>query len=323
MIFRFDRCELNTENFTLRVNAEVQLVEPHVFDLILYLIEHRDRLVSRDELFEKLLSGREVCDATLSNNIKCARAVLGDDGERQIIIKTTRGRGYQFIAEMIEISIGANNSNISKPSATPISSPVFTALNTKRHLVSLLAVTLLLIFIMSQIWNPASEITVSNATNNNKQKSIAVLPFRNLSELEKDVFFTEGVHDDLLVHISKISAIKSISRSSVMTYHNSNKNMKTIGKELNVSTILQGSVQRATDQIRINVHLVNTLTNENIWAESYTRKLTAKNIFDIQEEIAKNIAMELKMALSPIELASIEKLPTQNLSALEAYFRAK
>ncbi|PKG99136.1 hypothetical protein CXF95_07515 [Paraglaciecola sp. MB-3u-78] len=323
MIYRFDSCELNTENFTLRVNTEVQLVEPHVFDLILYLIEHRGRLVSRDELFKNLWSGREVCDATLSNTIKCARAAIGDDGEQQAIIRTTRGRGYQFIAEIKGTSIGANNSTISKPSASPTSSPIFTALSTKRHLISLLAVTLLLIFIMSEIWSPASEITVSNAANDNKQKSIAVLPFRNLSELEKDVFFTEGVHDDLLVHISKISAIKSISRSSVMTYHNSSKNMQTIGKELNVSTILQGSVQRAADQIRINVHLVNTLTNENIWAESYTRILTAKNIFDIQEEIAKNIAIELETALSPKELAYIEKLPTQNLSALEAYFRAK
>jgi len=323
MKFRFDSSELNTEDFTLRVNGEVQLVEPHVFDLILYLIEHRDRLVSRDELFKNLWSGREVCDATLSNNIKCARAVLGDDGERQIIIKTTRGRGYQFIAQVTVTSREINDSNISKSSVNVTSPSIFTSVSNSRHLRLLLAVSFLVTFIISKIWLPSNEITENNAANDDKQKSIAVLPFRNLSDLEKDLFFTTGIHDDLLVHISKISALKSISYSSVMVYHNSNKSMQTIGKELGVSTILQGSVQRAADQIRINVHLVNTLTNENIWAESYTRKLSAKNVFDIQEEIAKTVAVELETTLSPKELAYIEKLPTQNLSALEAYFRAK
>jgi len=313
MIFRFDRCELNTEDFTLRVNGEAKLVEPHVFDLILYLIEHRGRLVSRDELFKILWPSREVCDATLSNNIKCARAALGDDGERQIIIKTTRGRGYQFIAETIEIPNKIKHSSISKPSANTASSSFFTTLNTKIYLWSLLAVILLLILIVSsKIWSPASEIAVNNTVNVDKQKSIAVLPFKNHSDMESDAFFTLGVHDDLLVHISKIGALKSISRSSVMIYQNSSKNIQSIGEELGVKTILQGSVHRATDQIRINVHLVNALTNENIWSESYTRKLTAKTI-----------ASELKTALSPKELAYIEKLPTQNLSALEEYFRAK
>ncbi|WNC70259.1 tetratricopeptide repeat protein [Thalassotalea nanhaiensis] len=298
------------------------MVEPHVFDLILYLIEHRSRLVSRDELFKNLWAGREVCDATLSNNIKCARAALGDDGEKQSIIKTTRGRGYQFIAE-IELASGNRQLNISLSSINATFQFIFTALGFKHNVKPLVAVSLLFIFIISYIWLFNSEKAMMDQTNIPKQKSIAVLPFKNHSDLEKDAFFTRGVHDDLLVHISKISAVKSISRSSVMTYQNSSKNLQTIGKELGVTTILQGSVQRATEQIRINVHLVNALNNENIWSESYTRKLTAKNVFDIQEEIAKTIAAELETTLSPKELAYIEKLPTQNLPALEAYFRAK
>ncbi|OUS32243.1 hypothetical protein A9Q98_01570 [Thalassotalea sp. 42_200_T64] len=324
MIFRFDSCELNTENFTLQVNGVPTLLEPHVFDLILYLIEHRDRLVSRDELFKNLWAGREVCDATLSNNIKCARAALGDDGERQIIIKTTRGRGYQFIAEIIAISGESNSSSIPENSIRGTDSTISPALTIKPYLRPLLAVSLLLFLLIGySLWPPVSEKNVNNAANSHNPKSIAVLPFNNHSDLEKDIFFTRGVHDDLLVHISKISAVKSISRPSVMTYLNSGKDVQTIGKELGVTTILQGSVQRATDQIRINVHLTNTLTNENIWAESYTRKFTAKNIFVIQEEIAKTIATALETVLSPREIANIEKLPTQNLSALEAYFRAK
>ncbi|WP_114326420.1 tetratricopeptide repeat protein [Candidatus Colwellia aromaticivorans] len=324
MIFRFNCCELNTENFTLQVNGALQLVEPHVFDLILYLINHRNRLVSRDELFENLWAGREVCDAALSNNIKCARAVLGDDGERQAIIKTTRGRGYQFIAEINAIPCEANSSNMPEASINATNPIIFPAFNNKGYLWPLLAVTLLLFLIISyNILTPVSEKNVNNAANSHNLKSIAVLPFNNHSELEKDVFFTRGVHDDLLVQISKISAVKSISRPSVMTYLNSGKDVQTIGKELGVATILQGSVQRATENIRINVHLINALTNENIWAESYTRKLTAKNVFAIQEEIAKTIATTLETVLSPKEIADLERLPTQNMAALEAYFRAK
>jgi len=324
MIFRFDSCELNSENFTLQVNGVPKLVEPHVFDLILYLINQRNRLVSRDELFKKLWTGREVCDATLSNNIKCARAALGDDGKRQAIIKTTRGRGYQFIAQVITTTSEMDRSRIPLESINATSPTVFPALNTRRYLRVLLVATLLVLLIVGyKLWTPVNEITTNNSANIYQPKSIAVMPFKNHSNLEKDVFFTRGIHDDLLVHISKINDVKSISRTSVMAYLNSSKDVQTIGKELGVMTILQGNVQRASDQIRINVHLTNVLTNDNIWAESYTRKLTAKNIFVIQEDIAKTIATALETVLPPREIAYIEKLPTQNLSALEAYFRAK
>mgnify|MGYP000385500932 CR=1 FL=1 len=323
MIFRFESCELNSENFTLQVNGVQKLVEPHVFDLILYLINHRDRLISRDELFKNLWAGREVCDATLSNNIKCARAALGDNGERQIFIKTTRGRGYQFIAKITPPIPKTDTSNILVELADKSSQSITSIVN-KRNVKAIVIVTLLLSLVISyKVFLPVNQITEINLAANHEQKSIAVMPFKNHSDLEKDEFFTRGVHEDILVHISKINGIKSISRPSVMTYLNSNKGVKTIGKELGVMTILQGSVQRATDQIRINVHLINTLNNNNIWAESYTRKLTAKNVFIIQEEIAKTIAKALETVLSPRETSYIEKLPTQNMSALEEYFRAK
>jgi TolB-like protein len=154
-------------------------------------------------------------------------------------------------------------------------------------------------------------------------KSIAVLPFANRSANEEDVFFTDGIHDDLLTHISRIHDIKTISRTSVMGYRDTTKSMPTIGQELGVAHILEGGVQRAGNQIRINVQLIDADKDEHIWAEIYTREMTAENIFEIQTEIAITITEALQAALSPEEQEDLAKLPTTTLAALEAYFKGK
>jgi TolB-like protein/Tfp pilus assembly protein PilF len=156
-----------------------------------------------------------------------------------------------------------------------------------------------------------------------QRKSIAVLPFANRSDNPEDVFFVDGFHDDVLTQISKISALTVISRTSVMEYRDTTKNLKTIGDELGAATILEGGVQRAGDQIRINVQLIDTGTDEHLWADTYDRALTAGNIFAIQSEIATAIAGELRAILSPEEQAQLAKVPTENLAALEAYFHGK
>jgi len=149
--------------------------------------------------------------------------------------------------------------------------------------------------------------------------SIAVLPFANRSADESDAYFVDGMHDDLLTQLAKISALKVISRTSVLQYRNTEKSMKVIGDELGVSTLLEGGVQRAGDRIRINVQLIDAYTDEHLWAETYNRELTADNIFEIQEEISKEIAGALHAALSPDEEKRIAARPTQNLMAYEAY----
>ncbi|MDQ8188041.1 tetratricopeptide repeat protein [Pelagicoccus sp. SDUM812002] len=153
-------------------------------------------------------------------------------------------------------------------------------------------------------------------------KSIAVLPFENRSASEDDAYFTDGIHDDLLTQISRIREIKTISRTSVMAYRDTSKNMREIGAELGVATILEGGVQRAGDQIRINVQLIDAATDAHLWAETYTREMTVGNIFAIQSEIATAIAGELKAVLSPEEQQQLQKLPTQNLAALQLAFKA-
>jgi len=152
-----------------------------------------------------------------------------------------------------------------------------------------------------------------------REKSIAVLPFANRSANQEDAFFVDGIHDDVLTHISRISALKVISRTSVMSYRDTTKNLKTIGEELGVSTVLEGGIQRAGNQIRVNVQLIDAATDEHLWADTYDRRLTASNIFAIQTEIATAIADALRAALSPEEQDRLASVPTENLAAYEAY----
>jgi len=156
-----------------------------------------------------------------------------------------------------------------------------------------------------------------------REKSIAVLPFENLSQDATNEPFTIGIHDDILTQISKISALKVISRTSVMEYRNTTKNLKTIGQELGAATVLEGSVQRAGDRVRINVQLIDAVTDEHLWADTYDRRLTAANIFAIQSEIATAIADALRATLSLEEQDRLATVPTENMAALEAYFRGK
>jgi TolB-like protein/Tfp pilus assembly protein PilF len=149
--------------------------------------------------------------------------------------------------------------------------------------------------------------------------SIAVLPFENRSAKQDDAYFVDGIHDDILTQLSKISALKVISRTSVEQFRDTKLPMKDIAAQLGVKSLLEGGVQRAGDRVRINVQLIDAGTDVHLWAETYDRELTAENIFAIQTELAAAIAGALKAALTPAEKARVNAVPTWNLEAWEAY----
>lgn len=165
----------------------------------------------------------------------------------------------------------------------------------------------------------AEPVAAPLPTSSTSRRSIAVLPFANRSNAPEDAFFVDGIHDDILTHLAKISSLKVISRTSVMQYRNTEKPMRQIGDELDVATIMEGSVQRAGDRVRINVQLIDADTDEHLWADIYDRALTASNIFDIQTEMAKAIAGELRANLTSHEEGRLAQKPTDNLEAYEAY----
>jgi TolB-like protein/Flp pilus assembly protein TadD len=153
------------------------------------------------------------------------------------------------------------------------------------------------------------------------RKSVAVLPFKNLSEDKSNEFFSDGITEDIIAQLSKISDLRVISRTSVMRYKNSSKSLREIGKELNVATILEGSVRRADNQIRIVAQLIDANTDEHLWAETYDKELT--QIFAIQSDVAQQIGTALKAELSPEEKERIEKPHTENLEAYTYYLRGR
>jgi TolB-like protein/Tfp pilus assembly protein PilF len=154
------------------------------------------------------------------------------------------------------------------------------------------------------------------------EKSIAVLPFENLSEEKQNAFFTDGVQDEILTALAKVADLKVISRTSVMQYKTgAQRNLREIGQQLGVAHLLEGSVQRAANKVRVNAQLIDARNDAHLWAQTYDRDLA--DVFAIQSEIAKAIADQLQAKLSPNEKAAIEQRPTTDLVAFDLYTRAK
>src|ERR1700730_10905962 len=151
-------------------------------------------------------------------------------------------------------------------------------------------------------------------------KSIAVLPFENLRNDQEKAFFFDGIQDDILTNLSKIGDLKVISRTSVMQYRGKGNNVREIGKALGASSILEGSVRRSANRVRVNVQLIDATTDEHIWANDYDRDLT--DVFAIQSDLAQKIAGELQAKLSPTEKAQMTHKPTENGEAYLAYIQA-
>ncbi|HEY6070677.1 MAG TPA: FlgO family outer membrane protein, partial [Chthoniobacterales bacterium] len=155
-----------------------------------------------------------------------------------------------------------------------------------------------------------------------ENKSIAVLPFATLSDDRDDTYFAEGVQDQILTNLAKVSDLKVISHTSVSQYGTgAGRSVREIGRQLGVAYIIEGSVQRARDRLRINAQLIDARTDAHVWAETYDR--TAADLFAIQSELAQKIVAQLKAKLSPQQKAEIEERPTQDLDAFELYIGAK
>lgn len=179
--------------------------------------------------------------------------------------------------------------------------------------------SLLFLGVRSRLSNPTSSQTAVPAA---PEKSVAVLPFENLSANQENSFFADGVQDEILTNLAKVADLKVISRTSVMQYRNTaTRNLREIAQELRVAHVLVGSVQRAGSRVRLNAQLIDARTDAHLWAEHYDRPLD--DVFAIQSEIAKTIAEQLRAKLSPGEKAAIEQAPTINLEAYDFYNQAK
>ena len=284
------------------------------------LVQAAPALISHDDLIEQVWGpNRVITPDNLSQRLKTLRQSLGDDPNQPTYIEGVRGEGYRLIPD-VKIQ-SAQVTSRSSLQALP-----------SRFLMSLAVLALTLGYIALDKFvlapdedeqlaqSPRQEGLPAVLSESYGDKSIAVLPFVNLSSESSNQFFADGIHDDVLTRISKIQNIKTISRTSVMTYRNSSKSLSAIAKELRVSTILEGGVQRAGDQVRINLQLIDTESDAHLWAQTFTRELTATNVFEVQTEITEAVADALKAILSEEERSQLDKQPTTNLQALDAYY---
>ncbi len=155
------------------------------------------------------------------------------------------------------------------------------------------------------------------------RSSIAVLPFTSRSTDPQNQLFADGIHDDLLTRLANVSALKVISRTSVMEYRDTTKNLREIGEELGVGVVLEGAVQRVGDSVRINAQLIDATTDEHIWAKSYDRQLSMANLFAIQSEISAEIAWAMSAALTDEEQLRLANIPTDSLAAYNLYTQGR
>jgi TolB-like protein len=160
-----------------------------------------------------------------------------------------------------------------------------------------------------------SAVTVSESG----RPSVAALPFTNLSELQGDVYFTDGMHEQILTQLSKVGSLSVRGRTSAMEYRDSPKNLREIGRELNARYVLEGSVFREGETVRINVQLIDAQQDEHLWAEDYERDLSVESLIAVQSDIAERVAQALEAELTPDERARIEARPTGNLQAYDLY----
>jgi TolB-like protein/Flp pilus assembly protein TadD len=173
-----------------------------------------------------------------------------------------------------------------------------------------------------QFVRPATAIKSANGpavSGPVSEKSIAVLPFDNLSDEKANAYFAEGIQDEILTRLSKIAALKVISRSSTQKYKSAPDNLREVGRQLGVANLLEGSVQKIANAVHVNVQLIRVATDEHLWAESYNRKLD--DVFGVEGEVASAIADQLNAKLSGTEQKAVTDKPTQNAAAYDAYLR--
>ncbi len=324
---------------------------PRVFETLLYMVEHHDSVMDKERIMEAVWSDSIVEENNLAQAIWKLRQVFGETPGSHSYIVTVPGRGYRFVAEVNK----RNGEMVSRmpldSTTTPTSVQGLTEADPTtdrdqlfpkaRHgtsrsdwrifgaaIAAIIVLGLAVLFFaryrslpasVRAPSSPAPGRAVLSAPARTAEKSIAVLPFENRSDEKENAYFADGIEDEILTRLSNISDLKVISRTSTRQYQSKPANLREIAKQLGVANILEGSVQKVADQVRVNVQLVNAQTDSHLWANTYDRKLT--DIFGVESEIAKGIAESLQAKLTSHEEQALAVKPTNNPEAYDAYLR--
>ena len=247
MILSFGDCEIDVERRELRRAGSPVHVEPQVFDLLVYLTANRERVISKDDLIAAVWDGRIVSDSTLTSRINAARKAIGDSGAGQKIIRTVPRKGLRFVGDVRPRPDVASTDQATTAPAVPVTEPSRQAL-------------------------PLPD-----------RPAIAVLPFTNMSGDAEQDYFSDGISEDIITALSKLRWFFVIARNSSFVYKGRAVHMKQVAEELGVGYVVEGSVRKSGDRVRITAQLNDVATGSHIWAERYDRDLA--DVFAVQDEI--------------------------------------
>jgi len=266
---------IDTDRRELRRGTELIAVEPQVFDLLVFLVRNRERVVSKDDLIATVWGGRIVSDSTLTSRINAARKAVGDSGGEQRLIRTIARKGFRFVGEVTEASGDAGH-----------------APGENRHPIP-----------------PPPD-----------RPAIAVLPFVNMSGDPEQEYFSDGISENIITALSKLRWFFVIARNSSFTYKGKAVGLKQIADDFGVGYVVEGSVRKGGDRVRITVQLNNVATGSHIWAAQYDRSLA--DVFAVQDEITEAIVAAIEPQIYAAESFRAQRKPPNSLDAWDLVMRA-
>jgi TolB-like protein/cytochrome c-type biogenesis protein CcmH/NrfG len=279
--FSFHNHLLDTDLRELQRGGEPVAMQPQVFDLLVHLLKNRDRVVSKDDLIALVWGGRIVSDSTLDSRVNAARNAIGDSGKDQRLIRTIPRKGLRFVGSVDE------HSNGDRPAAAPL--------------------------------EPAAE-RPRPILNLPDRPAIAVLPFDNMSGDQEQEYFSDGISEDIITALSKLRWFFVIARNSSFTYKGKPVHLKQVAAELGVRYVLEGSIRKSGDRVRITAQLNDTATGSHIWAEHYDRDLI--DVFAVQDEITDAIVMAIEPQIYAAENFRSRRKPPCSIDAWDLVMRA-
>jgi len=274
LLYQFAAYALDTEKRELTDDGQLVALEPQVFDLLVFLIEQRDRVVSKDDLITAVWRGRIVSESTLTSRINAARKAIGDSGETQALIRTIARKGFRFVGAL------DSKSNASA-GVTAIPSPA-------------LAIP--------------------------DRPAIAVLPFANISGDPEQEYFSDGISEDIITALSKLRWFFVIARNSSFTYKGKAVHLRQIAEELGVRYVVEGSVRKGGEQLRITAQLNDVTSGGHLWAERFDRRL--EDVFAVQDEITEAIVAAIEPQLYAAENFRAQRKPPDSMDAWDLVMRA-
>jgi TolB-like protein len=278
--YLFGDYALDSDRRELTRNAEAIAVGPKVFDLLLYLVQNREHVVSKDDLLEAVWAGRIVSESTLTSHINAVRKAVGDNGEEQRLIRTLARKGFRFVGDVQEVSDDRAASGAGSAKLPDVSAPALVL--------------------------PDSP-------------SIAALAFQNWSGDPEQEYFADGVVEDIITALSRIRWLFVIARNSSFTYKGRAVDVKQVGRELGVRYVLEGSVRKAANRVRITGQLIDATTGAHLWADRFEGSLD--DIFELQDQVAERVVGAITPTLERAEMERAQRKPTESLDAYDYYLR--